>query len=99
MPLKRRWATWRTSSSGRREDWCSSMQANPVIVKELRGRMRGSRAAIILTVYLATISALTLLFYATLRSNDGMGSGAPQIGKMMFYGVVVFQTMMVALLT
>jgi ABC-2 type transport system permease protein len=75
------------------------MQANPVIVKELRGRMRGWRASVVLTIYLLVISLLTLLFYWMLQATAGFGPQAPQVGKFMFFGTVVFQTVMVALLT
>ncbi len=76
------------------------MQANPVILKELRGRMRGWRAAVVLTFYLVVLSMITMLFYLLLRpSNFGGGSGSSQVGKMLFSSLVVFQSIMVSLLT
>ncbi len=78
------------------------MQANPVIVKELRGRMRGWRAAVVLTLYLVVLSGVSLLIYNVAR---GFGTGynssvqASQVGKILFSGLVIFQTIMVALLT
>lgn len=77
------------------------MQANPVIVKELRGRMRGWRAAIVLMIYLLVLSGITLLFYGMLRSTvNSPGSGsAAQIGKFIFSALVIFQAIMVSLLT
>lgn len=78
------------------------MQANPVIVKELRGRMRGWRAAVILAVYLAILSIVTwLLYYSISGFNRGYTNAqqAAQTGKFLFYGLVIFQTIMVALLT
>lgn len=76
------------------------MQANPVIIKELRGRMRGWRAAVVLTFYLVVLSVITLLFYMLLRpTNFGGGPGSSQVGKLLFSSLVVFQTIMVSLLT
>jgi ABC-2 type transport system permease protein len=76
------------------------VQANPVIIKELRGRMRGWRAAVILTVYLLVLSGITLLFYGMLRPTTSYGSiTASQLGKVLFGALVVFQTIMVGLLT
>ncbi|MFL5806180.1 MAG: hypothetical protein ACJ8CR_31175 [Roseiflexaceae bacterium] len=46
-------------------------EINPVLVKELRGRMRGPRAFILLTAYLLILGAVTLLLYAALGSNPG----------------------------
>ncbi|MBF6612644.1 MAG: hypothetical protein IVW55_05890 [Chloroflexi bacterium] len=78
------------------------MQANPVIVKELRGRMRGWRAAVVLTIYLVVLSGVSLLIYNVARSfGTGYNSSvqASQVGKILFSGLVIFQTIMVALLT
>lgn len=76
------------------------MQANPVIVKELRGRMRGWRAAVVLVVYLVVLSLITWLFYSTIRAFGGTGSPqSSQVGKFLFGALVVFQMIMVALLT
>ncbi len=76
------------------------MQVNPVIVKELRGRMRGPRATVIMTIYLIVLSGITLLVYwlaqATLGNNTLQSS---QVGKSLFGVLVVFQTILVSLLT
>src|SRR5262245_38681187 len=76
------------------------MQANPVIVKELRGRMRGWRAVVALTFYLLVLSVIMLLSYLVTRSTMGIGSTqSAQVGKIIFSVLVVFQTIMVSLLT
>lgn len=76
------------------------MQINPVIVKELRGRMRGPRAAIVMTIYLAVLTGVTLLFYWMLTAAGGLSNPqSSQVGKFLFYVLVVFQMIMVALLT
>ncbi|MDQ6694615.1 MAG: ABC transporter permease [Chloroflexota bacterium] len=74
-------------------------KVNPVIVKELRGRMRGPRAAAILTLYLSVLSAVTLLVYwFTGATVNYSGPGASQVGKLLFGTLVVFQTALVTLL-
>lgn len=77
------------------------MQANPVIVKELRGRMRGWRAAVVLAIYLVILSGITWLVYsATRNAGDSLGSPqGSQVGKGIFFTLVGFQTVMVSLLT
>jgi ABC-2 type transport system permease protein len=67
------------------------LAGNPVMVKELRGRMRGARAFIILTIYLAILVALVSLVYFGFTASS-RGFMAPEIrqnlGKVIF-GVVV----------
>jgi ABC-type transport system involved in multi-copper enzyme maturation permease subunit len=78
------------------------MHANPVIVKELRGRMRGWRSVVILVVYLLILSLvtwLTFLAVSSYASNNYYSSQNAQIGKTIFGVLVGFQTVMVALLT
>ncbi|MEA2573439.1 MAG: type transport system permease protein [Chloroflexia bacterium] len=76
------------------------MQINPVIVKELRGRMRGPRAAIVMTIYLVVLTGVTLLFYWMVSATSGFTNPqSSQVGKVIFYVLVIFQMIMVALLT
>ncbi|HYP40336.1 MAG TPA: ABC transporter permease, partial [Chloroflexia bacterium] len=77
------------------------MQANPVIVKELRGRMRGWRAAVVLVVYLGVLSLTTWLVYLATEglATGYSGSQPSQIGKILFGALVSFQTVLVSLLT
>ena len=58
---------------------------NPVLVKELRGRMRGARAFVLLTIYLLILSGVSLLFYAAIAdvSASDLNSGRT-IGKSLF---------------
>lgn len=58
---------------------------NPVLVKELRSRMRGARAFVLLTIYLLILSGVTLLFYAAIVdvSAGALDSGRT-IGKGLF---------------
>jgi ABC-2 type transport system permease protein len=58
---------------------------NPVLVKELRSRMRGPRAFVLLTAYLLILSVATLLLYAALGTNVGSDLNAGRrMGKALF---------------
>jgi ABC-type transport system involved in multi-copper enzyme maturation permease subunit len=74
---------------------------NPVIIKELRGRMRGWRAMVVLVIYLLVLSLITWLTYLAIGGmNSAVGGAATaQIGKGIFGVLVVFQAIMVSLLT
>lgn len=66
-----------------------SLLHNPVLTKELRGRMRGARAFVVLTVFLLISSAFTLLLYMAMREEvayDPFTAGS-RIGKTLFLGV------------
>lgn len=62
-----------------------TLEFNPVLVKELRTRMRGARAFVILSVYLGILSAVTILLYSAVVSTvgDSLETGR-QIGKTLF---------------
>lgn len=69
---------------------------NPVMLKELRGRMRGARAFTVLTVYLALMSAFTVLIYLVYRSTvGGASSAAGEIGRVLFAGVVGVELLLI----
>jgi ABC-type transport system involved in multi-copper enzyme maturation permease subunit len=62
---------------------------NPVAVKELRSRMRGGRAFVILTAYLVLMAAIvTLIYFATVQNSFNPASGR-QAGQAIF-GAVIF---------
>ena len=70
----------------------NAIRDNPVILKELRSRMRGSRALIIMTVYLTLLSCIVGLVYAGLASSSGTNLGniiLPQVAGKSVFGVVV----------
>ena len=58
---------------------------NPVLVKELRSRMRGARAFVLLSIYLLILSGVALLFYTAIAdiSSSDLNSGRT-IGKTLF---------------
>ena len=77
-----------------------------IIVKELRGRMRGRRAFVVLTIH---VLLLTLLAWMFLRLNEesvaNQGSFGIQstyasaaVGRGIFVGLMMLQTLMVAVL-
>jgi len=78
--------------------WRRLLTANPVVAKELRGRMRGPRAFIVLTVYLLLMSSfVTLLYVVYVASTTSVYSGtnAQLIGKFVFGAVVGIELLLV----
>lgn len=70
---------------------------NPVVLKELRGRMRGTRAFVVLTVYLALMGGFTALLYVIASSAQdisGMRTGG-NIGRTLFVGIVGIELFLV----
>ena len=67
---------------------------NPLLVKELRGRMRGARAFVVLTVYLLLMSCVTSIIYYTYSANargPGSGLNTAYIGETVFATVVILE--------
>jgi ABC-type transport system involved in multi-copper enzyme maturation permease subunit len=75
-------------------------ELNPVLVKELRGRMRGPRAFVLLTIYLLILSVVTLLLYAALGANPGTDLNAGRrIGKVLFLTIATVALIEVCVIT
>ncbi|WP_110513258.1 ABC transporter permease [Herpetosiphon llansteffanensis] len=77
-----------------------SLQPNPIVVKELRSRMRGGRAFILLTGFLL---GLGLVGYGLfLRATSGQNNGAPifsaQVGQTLFAGLAFMLLFLVILI-
>ncbi|NJN15034.1 MAG: ABC transporter permease subunit [Oscillochloris sp.] len=70
--------------------------ANPVLTRELRGRIRGNRALILLIIYLTITGAVTLLVYAAAASAFSGGVNDPEAGRGI--GKAIFLTVMTATL-
>lgn len=68
---------------------------NPVVVKELRGRMRGARAFIVLTVYLGLMSGFATLVYMLSAPSLASTSQGGQIGRILFLSVVGIELFLV----
>lgn len=74
-------------------------ELNPLLTKELRGRMRGWRAIAVLTVYLLVLAGFTWLVYALIALNtNGTDVSNAQLGKVLLGTVVGFQLFFVTLL-
>lgn len=73
---------------------------NPVTVKELRSRMRGARAFVLLTLYLVFISGLITLVYLTYTTaaNQPFGPDPRQAGKPIFGTLLFLQLLLVVFL-
>lgn len=78
-----------------------TLGANPILVKELRSRMRGVRAFAVLTGVLLLLAVISYLLYrivlaATQYSNVPV---SPQIGQALLAGLAVVELMMVCFVT
>ncbi|MCC6801443.1 MAG: hypothetical protein IT319_01065 [Anaerolineae bacterium] len=74
-----------------------AFRVNPVMLKELRGRMRGVRAFAVMTVYLGLMSGFTLLLYLVYSSfaRTGGSAAAGEIGRVLFLGVVGIELLLI----
>lgn len=74
-----------------------AFRINPVMLKELRGRMRGVRAFVVLSVYLGLMSAFLALLYLIYESaSQRNGSAAAgEVGRILFMGVVGIELMLI----
>jgi len=74
---------------------------NPVVRKELRGRMRGRRAFVVLTIYLLLLSCFTsvLYFAYATAAQEPYGPDSYLIGKIVFGGVLGLQVLLVIFIT
>ncbi len=69
-----------------------------MVLKELRGRMRGPRAFVVLTVYLLLMSSfVTLLYmvYVVSTNNAYNGTSSQMVGKFVFGAVVGIELLLV----
>jgi ABC-2 type transport system permease protein len=72
------------------------VRRNPIALKELRGRMRGARAFVVLTVYLVLMSIFTVILYMIYTtSNNALSTTGGVVGKMVFGGVLAIELFMV----
>jgi len=74
-----------------------SLAQNPVILKELRSRMRGNRAFVVLTIYLLGMVALIGVVYVpiSLSFNTVGGPDLATVGKIVFGMIVLVQVFLV----
>jgi ABC-2 type transport system permease protein len=74
-----------------------ALTQNPITVKELRSRMRGRRAFVVLTVYLIGMSGIISLVYLAYSSSVSgpYGPDPRQAGKVVFAAVLGMQVVLV----
>jgi ABC-type transport system involved in multi-copper enzyme maturation permease subunit len=94
LPLKKdRFARWKA--------FAFAITQNPVILKELRKRMRGRQAYILLFAYLVIISLFVALIYGTALLNN-TNSWNPQVrqtlGKTIFGTIVLTELLLISLI-
>jgi len=78
------------------------LKINPIIVKELRSRMRGARAFAILTGMLLLLGATSYALYRIVLLTTATYSSAPlspQIGQTLFTSLAFLELMMVCFVT
>ena len=73
------------------------IQVQGVLTKELRDRMRGARAFVVLSVYLFLLSGFTLLIYGLVKLAASSSPTTPA-GKIVFLGLAAFQLALVCFL-
>lgn len=81
--------------------WAKIFEQNPVVLKEMRSAMRGGRAYIIISIYLALMGGLVGIVYVIFASSNDVSTTSTinqTIGKAVFAAVVGMQLMMVTLL-
>ncbi len=74
---------------------------NPVILKELKGRMRGRQAFIVLSVYLSLVSLIIGVIYPSIFGASGSMTDPDQrqmAGKVIFGSVVLVELLLVSLI-
>jgi ABC-type transport system involved in multi-copper enzyme maturation permease subunit len=81
-----------------RRNFFSRIMDNPVITKELKGRMRSRQGFIILGSYLTLISFFIILIYLFLTVDGSISNGNPgflqTVGKVIFSTVVLLELLM-----
>jgi len=78
-----------------------SFEINPIIVKELRSRMRGMRAFLTLTLSLLLMGLILYALYqvAIASSQYSTSPISPQIGQILFTGLVFLLLFLIAAIT
>lgn len=75
-----------------------SFDPNPIIIKELRSRMRGNRAFTTLTVILLVLGLFSYALYNLVISATRYSSMplSPQIGQVMFFGLAMVELLLIS---
>ncbi len=82
-----------------RDEW-QNLRINPVMRKEMRARMRGIRAFIVLTIYLTLMSSVAILLYLIfvpqVQATGSVAIGS--IGRDLFRGMVALELLLIILI-
>jgi ABC-type transport system involved in multi-copper enzyme maturation permease subunit len=83
-----------------RASWVTRLiDANPMISKELRSRMRSGRSIAVLTAYVTLLGLFGLLYYWIIYASARYRNPYDQqIGRDLLYGIVSFETLLVIFL-
>lgn len=83
--------------ASRSRSWLHNLARNPVTVKELRSRMRGQRAFLLMTAYLLLMGGLIFTVYMAYVASSGnnFGPSNRQAGKAVFTAVLLVQVILV----
>ena len=70
---------------------------NPVMLKELRERMRGARAFVVISIYLGLMSGFAVLLYLLQRGivQDNGSAVTGELGRVLFRGVVGIELLLI----
>lgn len=68
-----------------------SLTHNPITIKELRGRMRGRRAFVVLTTYLTVVSLFAGFIYVLVVANADYSTTYNTVGQSIFFALVFIQ--------
>lgn len=81
----------------KKKSFIQRLRENPVTVKELRSRMRGRRAFVVLTIHLLVMSGFITLVYSAFASaaSGPFGPDSRDVGKVIFSSVLGLQVMLV----
>lgn len=71
-----------------------AFRTNPVMLKELRGRMRGVRGFAIITIFLSLMSFFTILLYLLQLPSGGVVVTG-ELGRLLFIGVLFIELMLI----
>ena len=75
----------------------TAFRMNPVMLKELRERMRGARAFVVITIYLGLMSGFAVLLYLLQRGviQDNGSAVTGELGRTLFRGVVGIELLLI----
>jgi ABC-2 type transport system permease protein len=78
-----------------------TFRTNPVMLKEIRERMRGARAFVVITVYLGLMSGFAVLMYLLQRGviKTSITSTTGQLGRNLFEGIFIVELLLIIFIT